>query len=123
MEYLDEVSALQRVPESEVEYKVVDPGAAGLADRLIGLLPEGRELTFYDASYPSPSDPGAYVSVRTFGDNLFFRRANTHWYSRWKKERRERLLEYLERSLPASEFVTLRPCAPGKPRFFGWLTP
>jgi len=85
-----------------------DPGAARLAERVLNILAEDRELTFYDKAYPSPGDPGAYVSVRTCAGKYFYRHAGYGRSSRWKRVRREQLIEYLERSVSASDDLLLR---------------
>ena len=127
MEDPSPVSPLRRAQVGELSYAVgdlvVSHEAAGLAERVIDGLPEERELTFYDKSYPSPGDPGAYVAVRTFAGKYFYRLANYGWTGRWKRETKENLVQLLDRSLPGNDFLTLRACVAGKPIFFGWLSP
>jgi hypothetical protein len=115
MEYLEEMSPLRRVQSIEHHPRMGDPGAARLAERVLDILAEDRELTFYDKSYPSSGDPGAYVSVRTCAGKYFYRHARHGWLSRWKRVRREALIEYLERSVSASDDLLLRPCVAAHP--------
>jgi hypothetical protein len=111
MEYLDGLSGLQKEPDvnSRVTYKIIAPGAEGLAERVITELPLDRELLFYDKSYPSPSDPGAYIMVRRYADAYFCQRANHGWSTGWTTMSRRRLIRYLGGCLPESGELQLTP--------------
>lgn len=109
MEYLEEPSAPRQGQSTDHPPTMGDPGAARLAERVISILAEDRELTFYDKSYPSPVTPGAYVSVRICEGAYFYRHARHGWRSRWKRVRRGQLIEYLENSVSASDDLLLRP--------------
>jgi hypothetical protein len=58
-------------------------------------LPDKHELRFYDASHPSPSDPGAYVHIRRQGAGYALFKGNHGWSSGWKPETAESLLAYM----------------------------
>lgn len=50
-------------------------------EKLVLNLPEGCSFTFFDKAYPSPSDPGAYVSFDRFGHDFKISRGNHGWSS------------------------------------------
>ena len=102
---------------------VDDPGGVGLAERVIDHLPEDRELTFFDESGYNPRDFGVEVVVRAYDGEYYYQLVGYGSSRRWKRESRENLIAYLARSLHENDALTLRPCVPGKPRFFGWLAP
>ena len=58
-------------------------------------LPPKHELRFYDASHPSPSDPGAYVHIRRRGEGYEMFKGNHGWSSGWKVQTAESLLTYM----------------------------
>ncbi|WP_420629218.1 nitroreductase/quinone reductase family protein [Candidatus Leptofilum sp.] len=58
-------------------------------------LPEMHELRFYDASHPSPSDPGAYVQIRRRGEGYELFKGNHGWSSGWKPETAASILTYM----------------------------
>jgi hypothetical protein len=109
MEYLEEPSTLRQGQSTDHHPAMGDSGAARLAERVINILAEDRELTFYDKSYPSSVNPGAYVSVRICAGTYFYRHARHGWRSRWKKVRRGQLIQYIESSVSASDDLLLRP--------------
>ena len=52
---------------------------------LVSNLPDGHQLEFFDADYPSPSDPGAYFSLaRWQGEHALFC-GNHGWSSSWQR--------------------------------------
>ena len=58
-------------------------------------LPAKHELRFYDASHPSPSDPGAYVHIRRQSDGYEMFKGNHGWSSGWKVKTAESLITYM----------------------------
>jgi hypothetical protein len=65
--------------------------------RLIGEIPTDTVVVFYDRSYPSPSDPGAYVSFRRVNGAYLYQLQNHGWSTRWKRIDKVGLERYLER--------------------------
>jgi len=63
--------------------------------RLILEIPAGCEVMFYDRNYPSPSDPGAFVTFRKKNSTYFFQRANHGWQTNWKSVKVDDLINYL----------------------------
>lgn len=59
--------------------------AEGIAEdalaRLVQELPLHRTLTFYDPTFPSPSDPGAYVTLWWQDKALWYKQANHGWHT------------------------------------------
>lgn len=125
MEYLDGMDGLRRDQDvnENVVYKILDPGSEGLAERVITELPPDRELSFYDKRYPSPSDPGAYITAWRYADVYFYRRGNHGWSTGWKTMSRRRLIRYLGRCLPESGELSLHPFTPvpREPPRLAWL--
>ncbi|VAW30063.1 hypothetical protein MNBD_CHLOROFLEXI01-3487 [hydrothermal vent metagenome] len=58
-------------------------------------LEEAHELNFYDSTYPSISDPGAYVKIRREGEAYFVFRGNHGWSSGWQPETAVSILAYM----------------------------
>jgi len=102
-EYLDLTTHLERVSERQgiSEFVVRSPIPDNLADFIISSLPSDRELGFYDPFYPSPSDPGAYISVRQQNNCYAYFYGNHGWSSGWEKQSKEFLSQYLKLCLPA----------------------
>jgi hypothetical protein len=46
---------------------------------MLRMLPRGHELTFFDQYYPSPSGPGAFVSVQRKADAFSYHAGNHGW--------------------------------------------
>ncbi|MBB6052253.1 hypothetical protein [Armatimonas rosea] len=79
--------------------------AAGISElslrRLVDELPPDHSLTFYDPTYPSPTDPGAFVTV-THGPvgGFLCRRANHGWHTRAEPIRKDEALALLVAASP-----------------------
>jgi hypothetical protein len=54
-----------------------------------------HELTFFDYYYPSPSEPGGYVTVKREGDNFIHKNKNHGWSAEWNEISKEQLVEYI----------------------------
>ena len=63
--------------------------------QLVNEIPPQTELVFYDKDYPSPSDPGAFVSFRRFNDQYIMQRSNHGWSNKWETITVESLAGYL----------------------------
>jgi hypothetical protein len=63
--------------------------------RLVGEIPPETEVSFYDEAYPSPSEPGAYVTFRRFNDQYIMQRGNHGWSTNWEPVTVESLVSYL----------------------------
>jgi hypothetical protein len=71
-----------------------DPGRAGVVvgddatsmsfRTLVSWLPEDCSLHFWDAEYPSPSDPGAYFVVQKSAGKIFWTMGNHGWSGDWR---------------------------------------
>ncbi len=61
---------------------------------LVADLPPDSSLSFYDRHFPSPSDPGAYVSFRRSGSGYEVMKGNHGWSSGWEPIEHEDLIEY-----------------------------
>jgi len=62
--------------------------------QLVEQIPPQMTVTFYDKRYPSPSDPGAYVTFKRNGAQYAMNRGNHGWSSRWEVTSIERLVRY-----------------------------
>jgi len=67
--------------------------------RLLSEIPPETELMFYDRDYPSPSDPGAFVSIKRVNDQYSMKRANHGWSDGWEPVRSETLAGYLSKCI------------------------
>ncbi|HEY9175555.1 MAG TPA: hypothetical protein VI136_25015 [Verrucomicrobiae bacterium] len=96
-EYLDEVPQLKRESEScgICRYTVRDPIPGSLAELIVSRLPADRELSFHDPFYPSPSDPGAFVSIRQQDGCCIYCFGNHGWHQDWQRQSKEFLAHYL----------------------------
>ena len=65
--------------------------------QLIRNVPPQTKVMFYDKSFPSPSDPGAYVSFMRFNDQYIINRSNQGWSSKWSIIDVEKLENYLSK--------------------------
>jgi hypothetical protein len=63
--------------------------------QLVEKIPIQITVSFYDKSYPSPSDPGAYVLFKRDENQYVMQRANHGWSSKWEKTSIEGLVNYL----------------------------
>jgi hypothetical protein len=54
-----------------------------------------HELSFFDYYYPSPSEPGGYVTVKREGNNFIHKIQNHGWSTEWDEISKERLVEYV----------------------------
>jgi hypothetical protein len=63
--------------------------------RLVGEIPAEMEVSFFDEGYPSPSDPGAYVTFRRYNAEYIMRRGNHGWSTDWQPVTAEHLVGYL----------------------------
>lgn len=71
-----------------------DPGKVGLVvgddvspksfRALLSWLPTDCSLHFWDAEYPSPTDPGAYFVVQRGGGGLIWKMGNHGWSGDWR---------------------------------------
>jgi hypothetical protein len=115
MEYLDSIDGLKRESAgSGRSYVITCPESEDLAKKIIEGLPEDRELMFYDKSHESPSEPGAYVMVRTFSMRYICSLGNHGWATGWRRRGKNSLVEYLGRTLSTSGGLWLNPCDPAK---------
>lgn len=113
MEYLDSIDGLQRESGGSGQtYTIVCPESESLARTIIEAIPEDRELMFYDKFRWSPSDPGAYVSVRNLSKVYICRIGNHGWSTSWRRRSKDSLVKYLGRRLSTSGSVWLDPCDP-----------
>lgn len=64
---------------------------------LVRNVPPKTRVMFYDREYPSPSDPGAYVSFMWIHGKYIMQRANHGWSNRWQVIDQQHLEEYLLR--------------------------
>jgi hypothetical protein len=100
-EYLDDFPELRLVREScGISDYIVGDLTADAASRILQALPANRELTFHDPEYPSPSDPGAYISVRKEAEGFRCGIGNHGWSHRLPVESAEWLAACLQRCLP-----------------------
>lgn len=67
--------------------------------RLLGEIPPESEFMFYDRDYPSPSDPGAFVSIKRVNDQYTMKRANHGWSDGWEPVHFETLAGYLSKCI------------------------
>jgi len=51
--------------------------------QLIQNIPPQTKVMFFDKSFPSPSDPGAYVSFMRVNNQYVANRSNHGWSSKW----------------------------------------
>ena len=65
--------------------------------QLVRDIPTQTHITFYDKAYPSPSDPGAYVTFRRTHNGYMIKRGNHGWGSKWMPMDGEKLEAYLLR--------------------------
>jgi len=64
---------------------------------LVRNIPPKTRVMFYDRGYPSPSDPGAYVSFMRLDGRYIMQRANHGWSNRWQVIDQQHLEDYLLR--------------------------
>lgn len=116
-EHLDDFPELKLVRDScgICEYVVADDLPADLAARILLALSPDRELGFFDPNYPSPSDPGAYVSARKTVEGFRCGIGNHGWSQQLPVESFDWLAAYLQRCLPCHQ--------PGRSRETLRLTP
>ncbi|MDQ0463411.1 hypothetical protein QO010_001182 [Caulobacter ginsengisoli] len=62
---------------------------------LLDWLPPSLGLHFYDADHPSPSDPGAYVTVQKTAKGLAWTMGNHGWSGPWRPVAVEAVVERL----------------------------
>ena len=62
---------------------------------LIRNIPHETQVIFYDKDYPSPSDPGAYVSFMRVNNEYLIERGNYGWSNEWMPMGTEELVTYL----------------------------
>lgn len=93
--YVDQFPELSSAPEDSCEYFVRALVPFDFAGRLVSQLPPDRELSFHDPYYPSPSDPGAYVTVRQNGGCFIYSFGNHGWHKGWERQSKEFLASYL----------------------------
>ncbi|MCP4139692.1 MAG: hypothetical protein GY755_05280 [Chloroflexi bacterium] len=65
--------------------------------RLLAELPPETMFMFYDAEYPSPSDPGAFIKVKRNGNEYLMERTNHGWANGWESISFENLTAYLSK--------------------------
>lgn len=66
---------------------------------LLRWLPENWALSFYDRFYPSPSDPGAYVSIQRRDNGYLYVMGNHGWSSEWRRQSVELLAAWMHLNL------------------------
>lgn len=64
---------------------------------LINEIPNQTSVMFYDKDYPSPSDPGAFVSFVRVDNQYMMERSNHGWSKKWKAIPKEELENYLQK--------------------------
>ena len=64
---------------------------------LVRNVPPKTRIMFYDRDYPSPSDPGAYVSFMGIDGKYIMQRANHGWSNSWRVVDQQYLEDYLLR--------------------------
>jgi hypothetical protein len=93
--------------------------------RLVSELPPDIVFMFYDADYPSPSDPGAFVSVRRDNDQYRIERSNHGWQKKSEPISAEKLVGYLSKctkhnmgpdSMRRMRWYTVPPSPPTPPK-------
>ena len=93
--------------------------------RLVGELPPDTEFMFYDEEYPSPSDPGAFVTIRRDNDQYRMDRSNHGWQKKPEGISSEKLVGYLLKcrkynmgpdSMRTMRWYTVPPLPPKKPK-------
>ena len=62
---------------------------------LVRNIPPQTMVTFYDKDYPSPSDPGTYVSFMRVNTEYLIERGNHGWRHKWVSLVSEDLESYL----------------------------
>jgi hypothetical protein len=70
---------------------------------LLQWLPELWELNFYDQFFPSPTDPGAYVSVQRSGDAFWYMMGNHAWREKWRRQSPELLSAWMHLNLESKD--------------------
>jgi len=65
--------------------------------QLISDIPPQTQVMFYDKNFPSPSDPGAYVSFMRVNEQYIINRSNQGWSSKWSTIDIEKLENYLSK--------------------------
>ena len=65
--------------------------------RLVSEIPPETAFMFYDEEYPSPSDPGAFVTIKKDNDQYTMRRSNHGWSKNWASISLEDLVGYLSK--------------------------
>lgn len=83
--------------------------------RLVSELPLDTMLMFYDQDYPSPSDPGAFVTVRRDNDKYRMERSNHGWQKKAELISSEKLVVYLSK-------CTKYNMGPDSMRMMRWFT-
>jgi deazaflavin-dependent oxidoreductase (nitroreductase family) len=66
-------------------------------------LADPFELSFYDADYPSISDPGAYIHIRRMGEGYQMFRGNHGWSSGWQPTTAESILAHMRQCQQKSQ--------------------
>ena len=91
----------QATSDSRIIYEFIFDNNANeqTITRLLGEIPPEAEFMFYDRDYPSPSDPGAFVSVKQVNDQYTIKRANHGWSDGWEPIRLESLAGYLSKCI------------------------
>jgi hypothetical protein len=119
-EFLDQFPELRRARESYgiCHYVLLENGGLDLARRILEALPPTRELMFFDPHYPSPSDAGAYISIRQSDGRFVYSFGNHGWSRPWERQSKEFLVSYLALCLPShrppasGEHLRLTPISP-----------
>jgi hypothetical protein len=88
-------------PDSSTIYEFIFDNNANeqTVTRLIDGIPPEAEFMFYDRDYPSPSDPGAFVSIKRVENRYTMKRANHGWSDGWKPISFENLVSYLSKCI------------------------
>lgn len=68
--------------------------------QLLTYITSARELIFFDAHYPPPGDPGAFVFVVRSGDDWLARSGNHGWISSWIPIEQAEVERYLHLCIP-----------------------
>lgn len=71
------------IPRTESAFWLAAGIGEASLERLLDELASDQSLTFYDPAYPSPTDPGAFVTLTRGSDGRFLcKRANYGWHTR-----------------------------------------
>lgn len=86
---------LALIYEATKEFALNEEATEETLQQLVREIPAQTAVMFYDKDYPSPSDPGAYVSFMRVNNEYLIQRGNHGWINKWVPMGAEKLENYL----------------------------